>query len=103
MFCTTTTSSGATVAGVTLPPPPVPPLIGTSRGAQAATANTITRYDPAADAFQLLAGPGSGLFAGSGVDDGLLQPGYPAFEADGGLLFCDTGHKQVKRVPASAL
>lgn len=63
----------------------------------------VVRYDPKTDALQLLAGAGSALFAGTGVDDGLKNPLKPVYDAAGNLYFLDVDHRQVKRIPADKL
>lgn len=65
--------------------------------------HTILRFDPAQDRFETIAGPGGKVFTGTGVNDSLLNPTAPLIDAEGNLLFCDMGHKQVKRVPADRL
>lgn len=65
--------------------------------------NRIHRYDPAGDRLEILAGPGGRLFNGSGVDDGLLAPNFPCLDGQGNFYIADTGHKQIKRIPASSL
>jgi hypothetical protein len=64
---------------------------------------TMRRYDPAADAVEVLVGAGGRLLTGSGVDDGVDRPRYPGFDGQGNLFFVDQGHKQIKRVPANLL
>jgi hypothetical protein len=65
--------------------------------------NGIVRYDPAADAFTPIAGPGAPLLAGTGPDDSLKTPGHLVFDANGDLIVADEGHKQVKRLRAADL
>ena len=64
---------------------------------------TIDRFDAVAAKGLPLIGPGGKLFAGTGVDDGVDKPRRPCFDGAGNLYFLDTGHKQIKRVAASAL
>ncbi|MFN3432632.1 MAG: hypothetical protein ACK46X_22130, partial [Candidatus Sericytochromatia bacterium] len=65
--------------------------------------DVVYRFDPATDAFMTIGGRGGLRFAGDGVDDSLADPAYPAFDTQGNLYVSDTGHKQVKRVPAREL
>jgi sugar lactone lactonase YvrE len=65
--------------------------------------NAMVRWDPASNAVTKLAGPGTSLLAGTGADDSVKQPGFLAFDPHGDLLIADTGHKQVKRIPAAKL
>lgn len=66
-------------------------------------ANTVSRWNPATDEVTLIAGPDSANFAGTAADDSLSSPGYLALDAAGNLFISDTGHKQVKRLPADRL
>lgn len=63
----------------------------------------VWRFDPKAATFTCLAGPGGPIFAGSTADDSLDAPKDLCFAPDGSLLVLDTGHKQVKRIPADKL
>jgi hypothetical protein len=63
---------------------------------------TIRLRNPATGAVETLAGAGGRFFTGTGVDDGVLKPMHPAFDAEGNLFFLDVDNKQVKRIPASA-
>jgi hypothetical protein len=63
--------------------------------------DSIYRYDPKADKFDVLAGPQGPLFKGAGVDDSLQWPAYPTFAPNGDLYVADKGHKQVKSIPAA--
>jgi hypothetical protein len=65
--------------------------------------NNIRRYDPATGTTEVLAGTNGRFFNGTGVDDGVDWPLYPAFDAKGNLYFLDQKHKQVKRVPVETL
>lgn len=65
--------------------------------------NQLHRYDPALDAITAVAGQGTARFGGSGVDDSLEKPRFPAFNSTGDLYFADSGHQQVKRIPAADL
>jgi hypothetical protein len=47
-----------------------------------------------------VAGVGGTWFTGDGVDDGIEAPRYPTIGPKGELLFSDTHHHQVKRIPA---
>ncbi|MDB5100721.1 MAG: pknD 1 [Cyanobacteria bacterium RYN_339] len=49
-----------------------------------------------------IAGPGGKFLTGNGVDDSLLNGMSPVFTANGDVLFCDTGHNQVKRLPGAS-
>jgi sugar lactone lactonase YvrE len=46
---------------------------------------------------------GTSVLGGSHVDNGLAGPASLAFDPDGSLLLVDSGHKQVKRIPAGKL
>jgi sugar lactone lactonase YvrE len=63
----------------------------------------VQRYDPASQAFTVVAGTGSSHFAGTGVDQSVASAVSPTFDAAGDLYFGDFGHRQVKRIPASEL
>jgi hypothetical protein len=65
--------------------------------------NRVYRYDVAAGTFKTIAGKGGTHFAGTSVDTSIDAPGYPSFDKDGNLFFADTGHRQIKRIPASEL
>jgi sugar lactone lactonase YvrE len=56
-------------------------------------------YDPDKDATTLVAGVGGSHFGGDAVDDGIEAPRYPTIGPQGELLFSDTHHHQVKRLP----
>jgi hypothetical protein len=60
----------------------------------------VRRFDPATGKTEALAGPGTKILAGSGVDDSLEDAACPAIARNGDLLILDGGHRQVKRVPA---
>ena len=64
---------------------------------------TIDRHDPATGTTVHVVGPGGLYFAGTGVDDGVDTPLDPGLDARGNLYFLDRGHKQIKKVDASAL
>jgi sugar lactone lactonase YvrE len=57
-------------------------------------------YDPATDTVTQVAGVGGTHFSGDAVDDGIEGPRYPTIGPKGELLFSDTHHHQVKRIPA---
>lgn len=63
----------------------------------------IHRYDPDLDVLTAIAGAGTSRFGGTGVEASLQAPKYPAFNAAGDLYFSDTGHLQIKRIPAADL
>ncbi len=64
----------------------------------------VFRYDPAGDAFKVIAGAGGTHFTGAaGADNGLKSPRTPGFDAQGNLYFSDTGNRQVKRISNSEL
>ncbi|MNS41988.1 hypothetical protein D3C72_743570 [compost metagenome] len=65
--------------------------------------NKVHRYDPTAGVFKVIAGVGGTHFNGAGVDNSLDAPGYPAFDTEGNLYIADTGHRQIKRIPAGQL
>jgi hypothetical protein len=52
---------------------------------------------------EVVVGPGGKAFTGTGVDDGVNEPIQPGFDAAGNLYFIDSGHKQIKKVPADQL
>lgn len=68
-----------------------------------ATGNKVQRFDPVSGAFKVIAGPGGTHFNGAGVDQSLDEVGYPAFDAEGNLYLADSGHRQIKRIPAGQL
>lgn len=65
--------------------------------------NKVYRYDVAAGTFKTIAGKGGTHFAGTTVDASIDAPGFPSFDKDGNLFFADTGHRQIKRIPANEL
>lgn len=65
--------------------------------------NTLTRWDPATDRYDVLVGMGGKFFNGTGVDGTLDQPAFPAIDAEGNLYIADLGHNQVKRISAADL
>lgn len=66
-------------------------------------ADQVLLIDPAGGAPRVVAGKGSTLFEGRGIDDGLNWPLSPAFDAYGNLLFVDYRNRQVKRIPKERL
>lgn len=67
------------------------------------SATHILRLDPATGQITPIAGSGTSLFAGGGVDQSLSGVTSLTFNAAGDLVFGDFDHKQVKRIPAAQL
>lgn len=65
--------------------------------------NKVYRYEIGAGTFKTIAGKGGTHFAGTTVDASVDAPGFPCFDKDGNLFFADTGHRQIKRIPANEL
>jgi len=63
----------------------------------------VVQIDPQTRVVKAIAGPGSTHFAGSGIDDSLLDPSFPAMAPSGDLYLSDVGHRQIKRIPAAEL
>lgn len=63
----------------------------------------VWRLDPGATAPVALAGPGTGLLAAEGVDDGLDYVCSPVLAPNGDLVFVDEGNLNVKRIPKDKL
>lgn len=63
------------------------------------TASKVLAYQ---GTLAAIAGPGTKLFAGAGIDDGLQGVLAPAIAPNGDLLFVDGGHHQVKRIPVAS-
>lgn len=64
----------------------------------------VQRWNPATDTIEAIAGAGGKHFSGNGVDDSLdTWYGYLFLGPDGSLYIPDTGHKQIKRIPADQL
>jgi sugar lactone lactonase YvrE len=63
----------------------------------------VRRVDARTGVITTLAGAGGTHFTGSRADDGLREPGALAFDAAGTLYIADSGHNQIKRIPADKL
>ncbi len=63
----------------------------------------IRRVDAKTGIITTLAGEGGRFFNGKGVDNGLREPASLAFDANGTLYIADTGHDQIKQIPADKL
>jgi sugar lactone lactonase YvrE len=63
----------------------------------------IRRVDAKTGIITTLAGEGGSFFNGKGVDNGLREPASLAFDANGTLYIADTGHDQIKQIPADKL
>lgn len=68
-----------------------------------AVPKAIRLYTPATGKLETLTGPGNRFFSGTGVDDGVIKPIQPSFDAQGNLYFLDPDNKQVKRIAGSDL
>jgi streptogramin lyase len=62
--------------------------------------NQVVRWDPKTNQREVVAGQGGPIYNGRGVDGSLYRPGVVAIDRNGDLLIADSGHQQVKRVPA---
>jgi hypothetical protein len=67
------------------------------------TATNLDRLDLTTGVLAPVAGPGTGVLGGTGVDDGLDRPCSPGVGPDGSVWVVDYDHKQVKRIPPEAL
>ncbi|MDB5098179.1 MAG: repeat-containing protein [Cyanobacteria bacterium RYN_339] len=54
-------------------------------------------------AIKPIAGAGTALFGGKGIDDGLDGALAPCLDPGGDLLFGDANHHQIKRIPSTSL
>ncbi|HEY9723101.1 MAG TPA: hypothetical protein V6D47_13915 [Oscillatoriaceae cyanobacterium] len=65
--------------------------------------DSVFRLDPTSGKQTKLAGPGTAWFAGTSIDQSLRDASFLAFTPQGDLLIADTGHRQIKRIPAAGL
>ncbi|MEB3223242.1 MAG: hypothetical protein VKS61_14295 [Candidatus Sericytochromatia bacterium] len=78
-------------------------LTGDGRGHVAFVARrNVYRVAPTTGSYTPVAGQGTSLLAGDGVDDGLSWVKGASIDARGDLLVVDFGARQVKRLPAAA-
>ena len=79
------------------------PMLVDAQGRVYKGGGSVTRTDPATGETVVLAGAGGRTFAGDTIDTSIGTVIQAAFAPGGDLYVLDTGHKQIKRIPADKL